>query len=282
MTDAAQIVSPPLDSGNQRSILDILVDHNQITKEDADAIRVEQVNTGKSIETLLEEKNLISEFALTQARAELYNIPFIQLTEIGVSPEAMSYVPQSVAQMYQIMPFAIDKAERTMSVAMKNPLDLSAIGFVQQKTGFTIKPYFATPSEIERVITERYAQNLSSEVTAALKEAPQIGGGLGNLAALSKDVTSKEAPITKIVETILSFAVKARASDVHIEPQEDRTRVRYRIDGILNEKLILPRTVHDAVVSRIKIMSELKIDEKRLPQDGRFTFMADGEEVDFR
>src|SRR6185369_14634731 len=187
-----------------------------------------------------------------------------------------------VARMYELMPFAVNKAERTISVAMKNPLDLSAIGFVEQKTGLDIKPCFATPSEIARTIDERYAQNLSSEVKEALKETRQVSANsLGNLADLSKDV-QKEAPITKIVETILSFAIKGRASDVHIEPQEDRTRVRYRIDGILAEKLILPRSVHDAVLSRIKILAGLKIDEKRLPQDGRFSFTADGEEVDLR
>jgi len=92
----------------------------------------------------------------------------------------------------------------------------------------------------------------------------------------------REAPIAKIVETIVTFAMKARASDIHIEPQEDRTRVRYRIDGILQEKLILPRAVQDAVVSRIKILSDLKIDEKRIPQDGRFTYSVDGDEVDLR
>ena len=93
---------------------------------------------------------------------------------------------------------------------------------------------------------------------------------------------SAEAPVAKIVSTILEFAVKSRASDVHIEPQEDNVRIRYRIDGILQEKYLLPRNVHDAVVSRIKILSNLKIDEKRVPQDGRFFFSADGNDVDLR
>ncbi len=94
--------------------------------------------------------------------------------------------------------------------------------------------------------------------------------------------TIRQAPITKIVETVVTFAIKARASDIHIEPLEDRTRVRYRIDGILQEKLILPKSVHEAVISRIKILSGLKIDEKRLPQDGRFNFVALEQEVDLR
>jgi type IV pilus assembly protein PilB len=125
-------------------------------------------------------------------------------------------------------------------------------------------------------------QSISSEVTAALKETSQAQGKqIDSLSALSREVI-REAPIAKIVETILAFAVQARASDVHIEPLEDRTRVRYRIDGILAEKLVLPRNVHDALVSRVKILSELKIDEKRVPQDGRFTFTANGQAVDLR
>jgi type IV pilus assembly protein PilB len=121
-------------------------------------------------------------------------------------------------------------------------------------------------------------------VTAALKETRQVyqdDKKNTDLSKLSGEVI-RDAPITKIVETFLGFAMKARASDIHIEPQEERTRVRYRIDGILYEKLVLPKSVHDAVISRIKILSNLKIDEKRVPQDGRFTFVSDGEEVDLR
>jgi len=266
-----------------RTILDVLLEHQKISPEDANSIRLEQASTGQNIDTLLAQKNVVTENDLTQAKADFYSIPFIQLSEIGVSPEAISYIPESIARLYQMLPFSVNKQERSISVAMKNPLDLLAIDFVEKKTGYLIKAFFAVPSEIDRTITERYAQNLSSEVTEALKETNQAtpAQNMTNYSALSKEVT-KEAPITKIVETILAYAVKARASDVHIEPQEDRTRVRYRIDGILAEKLILPRSVHDAVLSRIKILSDMKIDERRLPQDGRFSFTADGEEVDLR
>ena len=124
------------------------------------------------------------------------------------------------------------------------------------------------------------------QVTAALKEnAPaSFSKGVEIKAAVARNVgdTIREAPIAKIVETVLGYAVKSRASDVHIEPQEDKTRVRYRIDGVLHEKLVLPKSVQDAVVSRIKVLSDMKIDEKRIPQDGRFNFKVDKEEVDLR
>ncbi len=266
------------------TVIGVLMQQGQISTEQYQQLLMDQAQTGKTLENLIGEKQLVSESVLTQAKATLYALPYVKLAETGVSPEAISVIPESVARRYVLLPFIINKQERTLSVAMKNPLDLSAIDFVEKKTGFKILPYFASPNELDRTIAERYAQSLSSEVNAAIKETKSSlpdDRSLQNLAALSKEVI-REAPINKIVETILGYAMKARASDVHIEPQEDRTRVRYRIDGILQEKLILPRTVHEAVLSRIKILSGLKIDEKRLPQDGRFTFVADGEEVDLR
>jgi type IV pilus assembly protein PilB len=273
------ITPPP----TPNSLVGILLEERALTQQQLDELKLEEANTGKTIDALIEEKKLVSEIVLTKAKAKLFSIPFVELNDIGVSPEAISQIPESVARRYGMLPFMVNKQERTLSVAMSNPLDLSAIDFAEKKTGYHILPYFATTSEIERTIGERYAQNLTSEVNAALKETKLVTTtrNLDNLAVLSKEVV-REAPITKIVETILGYAVKSRASDIHVEPQEDRTRVRYRIDGILSEKLILPRSVHEAVLSRIKILADLKIDEKRLPQDGRFTFTADSDEVDLR
>ncbi|MBW7955905.1 Flp pilus assembly complex ATPase component TadA [Patescibacteria group bacterium] len=278
---AAALSGVPSSSG--ATLVATLIQKGYITNEQYQDLLIEQASSGKSIETLIEEKQLVKESDMTKAKAAFYNLPFINLAETGASPEAISQIPESVARRYQILPFAIDKEHQQLSVVMKNPLDLSAIDFVEKKTGYKLLPHFASPSEIERMIAERYAQSLSSEVNAALKETSQSAAPVRESAnaVFSREVV-REAPITKIVETILGFAVKSRASDVHIEPQEDRTRVRYRIDGILTERLILPRTVHEAVISRIKILSDMKIDEKRVPQDGRFTFMAEGQEVDLR
>lgn len=267
----------------RQSVLGFLLEKQLISQTQADQVQFEATNSGRPVELLLEEQQLVDEIALTQAKSELYHIGMVKLEEIGVSPEALTQLPEGVARRYFMLPFALNKKENTLSVAMKDPLDLSAVTFAEQKTGFRIIPFYAVPSELERKIAERYAQNLSSEVQAAIQDSEQVRQQkpLENLSALSKEVI-REAPITKIVETILTFAIKSRASDVHIEPQEGRTRVRYRIDGILVEKLILPSSVQDAVVSRIKILSDLKIDERRVPQDGRFSFTADGEVVDLR
>ncbi|MBU1967370.1 Flp pilus assembly complex ATPase component TadA, partial [Patescibacteria group bacterium] len=299
MTEPAQV--PPMQpisaQGNQpqfqpqpvvdqdqkfNSLLEVLVAKQYLSQADVDKLAVEQLSSGKNIEEIILETKVISEEELTQAKAWLYGVPFIKISETGVSPEALNTLPESVARRYQMLPFMVNEEDKILKVAMENPLDVTAIDFAQQKTGFRVQAHFASPSEIEQKIVERYAQSLSGEVTKALEETAHPEKMRSqDLSDLSHGVI-RQAPITKIVETILAFAMKARASDVHIEPELERTRIRYRIDGILQEKLILPRSVHDAVVSRIKILSRLKIDEKRIPQDGRFTFDSEGEEVDLR
>jgi type II secretory ATPase GspE/PulE/Tfp pilus assembly ATPase PilB-like protein len=264
------------------SILEVLVARQHLTQIEADELSVEQLSTGKTVEETIKDKKIVSEEVLTRAKADFYNIPFIKISEKGVSPEALNTLPESVARRYQMLPFLVNEEDKILKVAMQNPLDVTAIDFAQQKTGFRVEAHYAMPSEIEQKIAERYAQSLSGEVTKALEETndPKAEDET-SLSKLSKGVV-RQAPITKIVETILSFAMKARASDVHIEPEIERTRIRYRIDGILQEKLILPKSVHDAVVSRIKILSHLKIDERRIPQDGRFSFESEGAEIDLR
>ena len=266
------------------NLLEVLVDQGRLAQEQAIELLSKSVNQDKTVEAVIRESGLVSEDDITQAKATFYNIPYVNLAEVGVFPEALSFISEGVARRYGVLPFSYDKANKTLLVAMKNPLDVPTINFLEQKTSLKIKPYFASESEIERLTAEHYSQNLSTEVDAALKQTNDYKPNKLNqktLADLSGG-TIRQAPINKIVQTILTFAIKSRASDIHIEPLEDRTRVRYRIDGILYEKLILPKSVHDAVVSRIKILADLKIDEKRLPQDGRFDF-SDGEhEIDLR
>ena len=145
-----------------------------------------------------------------------------------------------------------------------------------------MKVSISTASAINQSIITHYTQSLSSEVKAALKDTVDPSAKADAMEINISSQITREQPIAKIVSTILEFAVKSRASDIHIEPAEDKTRIRYRIDGILHEKLILPREFHDAVVSRIKILCGMKIDEKRIPQDGRFTFKSKNDEVDLR
>lgn len=266
------------------NVVEVLKDQKAISKDEANQIMVQNISSGKSFEAILEENKFVKEEDLVRAKSIVHSIPFIKISESGTDPQALTKIPEGVARNYQMLPISFDKERNSLEVAMKNPLDLSAIDFAEQKSGVKIVAKYAMASELERKIAENYSQSLSSEVTAALEQTSQViedQSKKQDLKSLSGE-TIRQAPITKIVQTIVSFAMKARASDVHIEPQETRTRVRYRIDGILVEKLILPKSVHEAVVSRVKILSGLKIDEKRIPQDGRFNFVSGEKEVDLR
>lgn len=268
----------------QSSIADILLERGELTSDQKQEIELEAISTGKSIDSIAEEKRYVSEEQFTRAKAELHGIPFVKIADTGSDPQALDKLPESVANTYHILPLSYDKQLGTLTVAMEDPLNLSAIDFAERKSGLKLITRYAMPSELKRTIAEHYAQSLSGEVTAALEQTAQVAQEetrRQNLSALSQE-TIRQAPITKIVQTLVSFAMKARASDIHIEPLDDKTRVRYRIDGILQEKLVLPSSVHEAVVSRVKILSGLKIDEKRVPQDGRFNFVSDDEEVDLR
>ncbi|MFC1653233.1 GspE/PulE family protein [Patescibacteria group bacterium] len=267
-------------SSVSNSILDVLHKKELISDGQFEELRVESARTGKRAEDILLEQGLVSEDAFSQARAEYLNVPYIKLAEVAVSPEALSVLPEAVSRRYKTLPFSVDNKNNTLSVAMVNPLDLQAIDFVEKKTGMRVVPHLVTESDMDLAFSEQYAQTLSGEVSAALKDTQEATKRTIDVTQLGQVI--REAPIAKIVETLLTFALRSRASDVHIEPQETKTRVRYRIDGILREKLVLPLKVHDAVVSRIKILARLKIDERRLPQDGRFNFTANNEEVDLR
>lgn len=268
-------------SENQKTLVDILVEKGKLSPENAEEIKVNFINTGETIEKIISEQGVVLEEDLASAKGEFYKVPFANLTEMPSSPDALAKIPRVVAEGNNLVPIAYDKATNTLSVAMADPLNIESIEFVEKKAGARIKPYIASLSQIKASLIERYEAGLTTEVSQALKAAaPEIAPNVIDIKKLG--LVIREAPIAKIVSTVLEFAMRSRASDIHLEPQEDRTRVRYRIDGILHEKLVLPKNVHNALVSRIKILAGMKIDEKRIPQDGRFSFRADENEVDLR
>jgi type IV pilus assembly protein PilB len=263
-----------------KSLGEVLKDQGLITEQDSKDIALRRVKTGENEEDIIRELRLVSEEDLIRAKAKFLKVPFIDLDNTAFSPEALSLVPESVAQKYKIVAYRFDAKAKTLFVTMVNPLDLETLEFLEKKTNLKINAAMSTEKQIDSFIKEKYIRekSITSEVNKALDERKAEEKVVKKV---SENV-AVEAPVAKIVSTILEYAIKSRASDVHIEPQEDNVRVRYRIDGILQEKYLLPRNVHDAVVSRIKILSDLKIDEKRVPQDGRFFFSADGNDVDLR
>lgn len=264
------------------NLLKLLLSKKIISQDGFNKVKDELVSSSSSAKELLLKHGLVSETQIAKVNSEIFKVPYLDVMASSISPQALNVLPESVATRYLALPITLNKEKNTLSVVMANPLDLQALEFIEKKTGMKIQTFLGEKSRIQQEIASRYAQSLSSEVTQALKETVDSSPEARLKATDASGGVIREAPVAKIVSTILEFAIKARASDVHIEPMEQKTRVRYRIDGILYEKLILPRNVHNSVISRIKILSHMKIDEKRLPQDGRFNFVAGDEEVDLR
>src|SRR3989344_4290491 len=263
------------------TLADILVGLGALDQTRADQVKLAEIQTGSKQEDIIMKSQLVSAEKLIEAKAKLYNIPYVDLTSAPIAPAPLATLSSEVAEKFKVFPINIDREGKTLTLAMADPMDLSAIEFIEQKTGLQVKPVAAQPGEIDKFIQTRYTTSLTQEVTAALKEVAPAKERVMNLEA-GKGEFIREEKIAQIVSQILDFAIKARASDVHIEPQEASTRVRYRIDGILTEKLTIPHELHEALVSRIKILSGMKIDERRIPQDGRFNFKGTEEEVDLR
>lgn len=264
---------------DQVGIEDILFKQGLINANQLSAIKLEAINSGKPSEKIIQEHQLVPAAKFYSARAQLLGVPFISLEGKAIPTEVLDLVPEAAARRYHIIPF--ERKDNKLFVAMLDPLDLQIIQFIEKKSGLFVKPYLAAPEDITKSINDQYSQNLTSDVTSALSEVSALKKGEEDQAQDKAEVI-REAPVANIISQLLEYAIKSRASDIHVEPLEDKTRVRYRIDGILHEKVILPRGVHDALVSRIKILSNLKIEEKRLSQDGRFSYTSGKHTFDLR
>lgn len=268
-------------NNHNTSLVDVLVSQGALTADSAEKIKLQEIQTGKSQEEIMKAQGVVKPDQMAKGLATLYNIAFVDLAQVPISPEALNVIPQSIASRFRVFPTTVNREAGEIQLAMANPLDIGAVEFIEQLTKLRVRPVAATPTQVEEMINERYSVGLAQEVTEAIKEAEPVDGV--NTVDLSKlDQVIREAPIARIVKELLSFAVKSRASDVHVEPEEKATRVRYRVDGILQEKFTMPKSFHDSLISRIKILSGMKIDEKRTPQDGRFNFKSGAEEVDLR
>lgn len=263
-----------------QDILSILIRDNKLSQTIADSVRTESLSTDQPVEDIIAKKRLVADEDYARARAESLGLPFVTLSGLAIAPDVVNYIPEPVARRYTLVPFQIEAGDKgSLSVAMQDPLDFQVIEFLEKKSGRPVKPFMAMHDDIAAAIEALYTQNLGADVSAALEESGPVvktyeAGRLGEVI--------REAPIAQIVSAILEQAIRIRASDVHIEPLTGETRVRYRVDGILQERLVLPHRLQDAVVSRIKILADMKIDEKRIPQDGRFNFKMGDQEVDLR
>ena len=265
-----------------KTIEDILASLGILTADQVSQVKLEQINSGRQVREILLEKGWATEKDILGAQARILDIPVVELKDKPIGSEVLAKIPEAVAQHYVLIPF--DLKDNTLHVAMSDPLDLQVIEFLETKSASRIKPYVAPVDEIQSAIEVNYSQSIDKDVRAALKEAQtettKIEESIKDINQVGDAI--RDAPVARIVSTMLEYAAKSRASDVHIEPGEEKTRVRYRIDGVLQERLVLPTKVHDSVISRIKILSNMKIDEKRIPQDGRFQISVADQQIDLR
>ncbi|MFC1594825.1 GspE/PulE family protein [Patescibacteria group bacterium] len=268
-----------------KSILDLLVNRNVVTLESAKKFREEARSSGKNLEEVLIDHEVPAKQIL-EAKSEVLGIPIRDLAGYKVTYEILKYIPEESARHYNFIP--IDIKNGVLEVGMVYPEDIEAreaLQFISSNTSMPFKIFLISRYDLEELL-KGYG-GLPSEVKKALGDlgstAKKDDLKLPKVKEESKGaVLKEEAPITKTVGVILRHAIEGKASDVHIEPLKDRVRVRFRVDGILYTSIFLPKNVHEAVISRIKIMATLKIDEKRMPQDGRFRASIGGKDLDFR
>src|SRR5581483_1874475 len=271
------------------SFLDVLADKNIISPDEVLAIKEEAQGQDKSIDEVLQEKGVTPEQNL-QAKSEYMQIPVRNLGGQEIPFEILKYIPEESALHYKIIPLAVK--DGVLEVGLVEPDNIEArdaLNFISSKNNLPFKIFVVSEEDFERVLNSY--KGLSGEVTKALTELE------GELSAEEIEIEKiekrekggtkqaniiEDAPVTKIVATILRYALDGEASDVHIEAMREKVRVRFRVDGVLNTSLLLPMNVHSAVVARIKILSDMKLDEKRKPQDGRFSARIEGRKIDFR
>jgi len=265
---------------------DILIQKNLISAEDLRKIRSESEGNSRNLEQGLMARG-ISEDVILAAKGEVLGIPTKRIKEIGRVPfDILKLIPEESARHYQMIPIGLD--DKILDIGMVNPDNTEAneaLRFIGAKLGFKQKIYLITLSDLDAILKEY--KGLGGETVKVLGELESV------LAEQKMEIPEEffkgvegklveEAPVTKMVAVILRHAVEGRASDIHIEPTRDKLRVRFRLDGVLYTSLMLPLGVHEAIVSRIKILTNMLLDEKRKPQDGRFSARIIGREVDFR
>lgn len=221
--------------------------------------------THDSLDQVVVKRKLITEKDLTKLYAKSINVTYTELADIKIPRDVLLKIPERIARKYQVVLFA--RSQSGFKLAMADPEDFQAIDFLEKQLGNNIEIYIAATSEILAAL-DQYRSGLDTEINQAIKDSSDAAKK--EQSDISQDEIAEDGPIAKTVNIVLEYAVKSRASDIHIEPRENIVQIRYRIDGVLRESMTLPRQIQTAVVSRIKILATLKIDEHRVPQDGRF------------
>lgn len=268
------------------NIIEILVKNNQLKSDQLAAFKT-QISQGKDFESVAKAMG-ISEESIAQAQGEFFNLPYIDLYNQKVSNDILNLIPKELAENYQLVPFEYEKNTQHLKVGIVDPGDfkaIEAVEFLARKNSYRVEYFVITQTAFKHTV--KNYETLKTEVKKALdivEDRYQKKMAEKKEEEEEKDFEEviKSAPVSKMVESILKHAVEGNASDIHIEPAEESTRVRYRIDGVLHTSLRLPKHLHNSLISRLKVISNLKIDETRVPQDGRIRVEVGGQKIDLR
>ncbi len=248
------------------------------TKEQIDTLKEEGARSRRPLQDLVIHHALMTEQSLAQAFADYTHIPFIKIDPKDIDTAVLNKIPERIARQYSAILFKLDE-DGTMNLAMDDPDDVQAVSFIQKEIGENTRIYIATHSNILSCL-ELYRGDVNEELNEVI-DIQREDADSANQVTNEEDI-AEDSPIAQTINLLLEYAIRSNASDIHIEPREEHVQIRYRIDGVLKEVNRLPRNVIGALTSRIKILSNLKIDERRVPQDGRFKIKVAGKQYALR
>ena len=268
---------------SEGELKEFIIDSGLVAKKDIDAASEEAKKRGHSLGDILVSRGSLTEDALRRIQAYVLGIPFVNLKEHRVPLDVLSLIPEPIARTHNIIAFK--KEGDSLEVAMLDVDDLASIDSVRKKTGLKILPRLTDTDSIKHSLLQ-YQKSLKDEfgdiISTEAGKIRVVAEGNKDLSGDELKKMAEDLPIVRIVDTLLRHAIVQGASDIHIEPMETEVLVRYRIDGILHDAMTLPKNAAPGIVARIKVLSNLKLDEKRLPQDGRFKMETEADRVSFR
>jgi type IV pilus assembly protein PilB len=257
-------------------IIDLLLSQSLVTAEQVQKAKEEAKRTGMKLEKALEKLGFINQEEIAKARADASGVPYMNLEDYVIDVTLIKLIPESVANKYKAVP--LFKIMDTLTVAMVDPQDIEALDNIRRIAKVNnVDPVLVSAKSIEQVLDTYYEGGNSVDEIVKLIETKSLSGrkeGLGE--------TAEEAPVIKLVNILVMDAVKDRVSDIHIEPEAEALRIRYRIDGILHEEHLLPKKLQNAIISRIKILADMDIAESRRPQDGKISMKLENKDLDIR
>lgn len=271
---------------NNKQLKDFIDDSGLVPRTELEEAEKRATETKTYLGNILVSEGKLSEDDLRRTEAYILGIPFVSLKSQKIDFDVLSLIPEPIARKHNIVAFK--KTETSLEVAMLDTDDLTAIDFIKKKVGLKILPRLTDKESITGVLLQ-YQKSLKEEFgdiiekeAGTLKEAVPGAEGAEPQSEEDLKALAEDLPVVKIVDTLLSHAIVQGASDIHIEPLDNEVVIRYRIDGILHDAMMLPKSAAPGIVARIKVLANLKLDEKRLPQDGRFKIESNGENVAFR